>query len=214
MSLYERYPALQVCKEEIERAAAMWIRAFEAGGKLLCCGNGGSCADCDHIVGELMKGFLLKREPGEEFERKLEVCGFPDARELTAHLQGALPAISLTSQTALLSAFANDVSADTVYAQMVYGYGRKEDVLLCISTSGNSENAVCAAKVAKAMGLSTVCLTGAAESRLSRICDVAIRVPETETYKVQELHLPVYHHLCAEVEAHFFGEAKGQRAYV
>ena len=207
MMLYERYPVLTACQEAIEKATSHLIRTFEEGGKLLVCGNGGSCADSDHIVGELMKGFLHKREVGEDFAAKLRQAGFADAEKVSSKLQGALPAISLTSQSALLSAFANDVDAEMVYAQMVYGYGQKGDSLLCLSTSGNSRNVTAAAKVAKAKGLTTIAMTGEAESGLSRLCDISIRVPETETFKVQELHLPVYHYLCMQVERHFFGDA-------
>ena len=204
--IYERYPVLETCRRSIEEASFVLIRCFEAGGKLLVCGNGGSCADSDHIVGELMKGFLLKRPVGAEMTEKLIRSGMEknEAEGMAFRLQGALPAISLPSQTALLSAFANDVDPDMVYAQMVFGYGRPDDLLLCLSTSGNSHNVVAAAKIAKAMGLTTVAMTGEKESVLSRLCDVAIRVPETETYKVQELHLPVYHYLCARAEERFF----------
>lgn len=204
--LYERYPALEECREQIETAIAMLLNTFRSGGKLLACGNGGSCADCDHIAGELMKGFLLPRRVGSEFATQLEKSQAEDADYITAHLQGALPAISLTSHPALLSAFTNDVAADMVYAQLVYGYGRKEDLLLCISTSGNSRNAVLAAETARALGLKTLALTGAAASKLSEICDACICVPETETYKVQEFHLPVYHYLCARIEQELFGK--------
>ncbi len=204
--LYKRYPALEECRASIEEAVDTVIRCYENGGKLLICGNGGSCADSDHIVGELMKGFLLKRRVGEAFVAKLKDAGISDAEMLASKLQGALPAIALPSQSALLSAYANDVDAQMVYAQMVYGYGREGDVLICLSTSGNSKNVVAAAKIARAMGLRTVAMTGKAESELSRLCDVTVRVPQTETFQVQELHLPVYHELCARVEAHFFGD--------
>lgn len=194
--LLTRYPALRICEKDINAAVDKMTRCFSAGGKLLLCGNGGSCADCDHIVGELMKGFLLSR-PVE------------DARipaELGKGLQGALPAISLPSQAAALTAFMNDVDPSMVYAQLLYGYAGENDLFVGISTSGNSKNVVNAARVAKALGIATVALTGEKESALSDICDVSIRVPETETYKVQELHLPVYHYLCATVEKHFFKE--------
>lgn len=203
--LYQRYPVLNNCRDAIEKALQALIECYERKNKLLICGNGGSCADSDHIVGELMKGFLSKRPMTEAFCQKLRKEGYEDANAIASKLQGALPAISLTSQAALITAFANDVDAEMIYAQMVNGYGCEGDVLLCLSTSGNSKNVVAAAKVAKALGLITIAMTGAAESLLSRCCDVTIRVPETETFKVQELHLPVYHDLCARVEAHFFG---------
>jgi len=204
--LYERYPALVACKDEIENAVLALIDCYKNGGKLLLCGNGGSCADGDHIVGELMKGFLLKRTVGDTFTSRLQEIGAEDAKYISDHLQGSLPAISLSSQTALVSAFANDVSPDMVYAQMTYGYGKEGDVIIGLSTSGNSKNVVYAAKVAKAKKLVTIAMTGEKESELSRICDITIRVPESETYKIQELHLPVYHYICAKVEQHFFEE--------
>ncbi len=202
--LFERYPALLNCKADIEKGLNMFIETYRNGGKILIGGNGGSCADSEHIVGELMKGFMLKRPVNSEFEKKLEELGFEDAKYLCENLQGSLPAISLPSQTAILSAFINDVSPEMMYAQMVYGYATEKDLLVCLSTSGNSKNLVQAAKVAKAKGARVLSLTGEKESLLSKISDVTIRVPETETYKVQELHLPVYHHLCAMCESEFF----------
>lgn len=203
-SLFERYPALEACREEILGALQIWIECYRQGGKILLCGNGGSCADCDHIVGELMKGFLSKRMLGKGEIEALRKSGAEDAEGFAAMLQGSLPAISLPAQAAILSAFVNDVSADFAYAQLVNGYAKPEDVLVCISTSGNAVNCANAAQMAKAKGIRTVALTGQKESKLSRICDLTIRVPETETYRVQELHLPVYHALCAGTEAVFF----------
>jgi D-sedoheptulose 7-phosphate isomerase len=192
--LLERYPNLIFCKADILRAKEALIRCYEKQGKLLLCGNGGSAADCDHIVGELMKGFLLKRRVDDK--------KIPE--NIREHLQVSLPAISLSSHTAFMSAFINDVEPSMVYAQMLYGYAQPNDVFIGMSTSGNSANVVNAAMLAKAIGLETVALTGKSGGALSEICDVTIRVPETETYKVQELHLPVYHYICAEVEKHFF----------
>ncbi len=192
--LYERYPVLQACKADVERALELLVDTYRRGGKVLVCGNGGSAADSEHIVGELMKGFKLSRPVTDE--------RIPEA--LRAGLQGALPAISLPSQTAILSAFINDVSPEMMYAQLVYGYGKEGDVLLALSTSGNSVNVVKAVEVANCLGMKTIALTGAAESKLSALCTVTVRVPETETYKVQELHLPVYHYLCAETEKELF----------
>ena len=185
--LYERYPALQACKQEIEQALALLIETYRNGGKVLVCGNGGSAADSEHIVGELLKGFMSKRPVTDE--------RIPEA--LRAELQGSLPAISLPSQCA-------DVSPEMVYAQLVYGYGKEGDVLIAISTSGNAANVAKAAEVARCIGVKTVALTGARDSKLSALATVTIKVPETETYKVQELHLPVYHYLCAEVEKELF----------
>ena len=202
--LYERYPALVGCKEEIEKALSLMIETYERGGKILICGNGGSCADSGHIVGELMKGFLSKRPLCEE-KRSLIKSAVPEEYELfTSKLQESLPAIALDSQNALVTAFANDVDPDLIYAQSVLGYGKREDLFIGLSTSGNSKNVVYGAKMAKALGLKTVALTGKNESKLSEICDVTIKAPETETYKVQEYHLPIYRYLCAEIEKHFF----------
>lgn len=197
--LYERYPNLNICRNEIEKALESMIETYRNGGKVLVCGNGGSAADSEHIVGELMKGFLQKR--------KVEDERIP--AKLREGLQGALPAISLPSQSALLSAFANDVDPKMMYAQLVYGYAGKNDLVIGLSTSGNSENIVNALEVAKAVGIKTIALTGKKESRCSQIADVTIRVPAIETYEVQELHLPVYHYLCAQVEKLVFGEGSG-----
>ena len=204
--LLTRYPLLRDCIGKIEEMLCMMERTYRSGGKILLCGNGGSCADCDHIVGELMKGFLLKRPVTDD---KAEMFGkiCPDKADFLAeNLQTGIPAISLPSQSAVISAFANDVKPELVFAQLVFGYGGKNDLFWGISTSGNSENVVYAAIAAKAMGLKTAALTGEKESRLSRICDCCIMVPETETFKVQELHLPVYHYLCAALESNLFGQ--------
>ena len=192
--LYERYPELQDCKEDIERARLLLIETYQKGGKVLVCGNGGSAADSEHIVGELMKGFLLKRPVSNE--------RIPE--RLRCNLQGSLPAISLPSQCAILSAFVNDVEPEMMYAQLVYGYANENDLVIGLSTSGNSKNIVNAIEVAKCMGVKTLSMTGSKESKLSDLSDVTIRVPATETYQVQEYHLPVYHYLCAEVERNIF----------
>ena len=192
--LLSRYSKLAECRDSIKKALDLMIDTYKNGGKVLVCGNGGSAADCEHIVGELMKGFLKKRE----------VTDNRISEDLRKNLQGALPAISLPSQSAILSAFINDVEPDMMYAQLVYGYAKENDLVIGISTSGNSKNIVNAIEVARCMGVKTLSLTGRNESKLSDISDVAICVPETETYKVQELHLPVYHYLCAEVEKEMF----------
>lgn len=194
-NLYDRYPALNVCRQDIDNATQMIIDCYEKGGKLLLCGNGGSASDCEHIVGELMKGFLKKRVPKDD--------RFINIKD---KLQVGLPAISLVSQSAILSAFANDVDPDYIYAQLVLGYAKKDDILLGLSTSGNSKNVVNAMDVAKSLGINTIGLTGQNESKISSIADITIKVPEVETYKVQELHLPVYHELCIRIEEHFFNE--------
>ncbi len=203
IELYKNHPSLKICEKDIENAFSLLCETYENKGKILSCGNGGSSADCDHITGELMKGFLLKRKM-PELLKKFEALGYDDAAYMAHNLQGALPAISLPHQSALISAFANDVAADMVYAQLVYGFADKNDALICISTSGNSKNVVYAAKTAKMLGIKTIALTGKNESALSELCNVSIKVPEHETYRIQELHLPVYHYLCAKIEEKFF----------
>lgn len=204
--LTDRYAVLGECVKDIESARDMLISAFRNGGKLLLCGNGGSAADCDHIVGELMKGFLKKRPLSEGLRKEMTAnCPELDGKTLDG-LQGALPAVSLPSFSALNSAFCNDAEPSLIYAQAVMGLGGKEDVLFCISTSGNSGNVVAAARTAKGLGIRVIALTGKGGGALAGIADVCIRVPESETYRVQELHLPVYHWLCAETEAEFFAE--------
>lgn len=202
--LLNRYPSLCECKAEIENAAKAIIDCYENGGKLLLCGNGGSSADCEHIVGELMKGFLSKRPLSEEQKAEMKAnCPEIEGKYLSL-LQRAVPAIALPSFTALNTAFCNDVEPELVFAQGLMWLGEKDDVLLCISTSGNSKNVVAAALTAKALGLKTIGLTGKTGGRLKSICDICVCVPETETFKVQELHLPVYHYLCARVEEKLF----------
>ena len=203
--LLTRYPTLESCRAEIEKAADMMLATYQNGGKILVCGNGGSCADSDHIVGELMKGFLLLRKMNDEQQATFRKALGEEAEDLIEKLQCGIPAISLPAQSAVLSAFANDVDAELMYAQLVFGYAKEHDLLIGLSTSGNSKNIVAAAKVAKAMGIATLALTGERESKLSALCDCTVRVPETETFKVQELHLPVYHYLCATLEARLFG---------
>lgn len=195
MELIKRYPQLKECAESIGKALDLIIDTYKNGGKILLCGNGGSAADCEHIAGELLKGFMMKREVSDE--------RIPN--ELREKLQGGLPAISLVSQSGILTAFANDVDPSMMYAQLVYAYARENDLLVALSTSGNSGNVVNAVKTAKAIGIPVISLTGEKESLMSELSDVTVRVPERETYKVQELHLPVYHYLCAETEKHFFG---------
>lgn len=197
-------PALAPLLPEVISAYELLHDTFASGGKLLLCGNGGSAADAEHITGELMKGFLKKR-PLTAADRALlaDTPGIPDG--FADRLQGALPALALNTHSALLSAYANDVDASMVYAQQVWALGQGGDALLALSTSGNSRNVVLAAEAARAKGLSTVALTGERESALSAICDVTVRAPARETYRIQEYHLPIYHYLCAAVEAHFFG---------
>lgn len=202
--LVERYPRLTVCEGEISAALDLMIGCFSSGGKLLVCGNGGSAADGEHIVGELMKGFLKKRALSPKEQQLFEKAD-PTGR-LGRGLQGALPAIALNTHTALSTAWLNDCDPELVFAQQVWGYGRKGDLLLALSTSGNSANVVNGVKAANAMGLSTVGIAGKGGGQLTELCQVCIAVPEQETYLVQELTLPVYHALCAAAEEHFWKE--------
>ena len=204
--LVERYHKLAVCKEDIRKAYELLEVAYNAGRKLLVCGNGGSASDSEHIVGELMKEFKLKRKVYGDQATALKGIDPELGQVLADNLQGALPAICLTGHSSLTTAFMNDANADLVFAQQVNGYGKPGDVFLGISTSGNSKNVLYAAVNAKAKGLKVVGLTGAKESKLMKYADVCIRVPETETYKIQEYHLPVYHCLCLMLEEKFFGE--------
>ena len=195
--LFERYPALGRCRQDVAAAFEVLLSSYSAGGKALVCGNGGSAADAEHIVGELLKKFKKHRDVPPAVAAKLRPA-------LAERLEGSLPAISLVSMSGIITAFANDVAWDAAFAQQTLGLGRAGDSLIALSTSGNSENCVAAAEVMKAVGGKSVAFTGARESRLSAVCDVTIRVPETETYRVQELHLPVYHALCAMLEEELF----------
>ena len=204
--LLSRYPQLTSCKEDIENAVKLIINCYEKGGKLILCGNGGSCADCDHIVGELMKGFLKIRPLSEEQKAEMKNnCDLVDDK-LLSKLQGGLPAISLPSITALNSAFCNDVDPELMYAQPLMSLANNNDILIGLSTSGNSKNVYGAVKVAKALGIKVIGLTGATGGKLKGVADICIKAPETETFKIQELHLPIYHYLCAKVEEHFWCE--------
>ncbi len=203
--LIERYPALEYCKAEIEAARNTLIECYENGGKLLLSGNGGSSADCDHIVGELMKSFLLKRPIDESRKEQMQKSSPALDSATLDSLQMGLPAISLTSMSALNTAFANDVDPELIYAQSVLALGKAGDVLIAISTSGNAKNVCEAAKVARAIGMKVIALTGKDGGELKSLSDVCVIAPECETYKIQELHLPIYHNICAEVEKHFFG---------
>ena len=202
--LTERYPALKGLEEEIRAAFLVIKESFEAGGKLLVAGNGGSCADAEHIVGELMKSFVKPRPLPEALKEALirEEPGLGGA--LSEKLQGGLPAIALNSHPGLTSAFLNDVDGEMAYAQQVLGYGKKGDVFLGITTSGNAKNIRYAAVTARAMGLRVVGLTGRGGGALAALCDAAVIAPEKETYRIQELHLPIYHALCLMLEETFF----------
>lgn len=204
--LIERYPALSVCKADIEKAADALIKSFEKGGKLLVAGNGGSCADSDHISGELLKSFVKKRRPPEKLIESIKEISGETGEYLSDKLQGSLPVIALTNNTALMTASLNDVDGNVMFAQQVNGYGKPGDVFLGISTSGNSRDIIYPTVVAKAKGLITIALTGKLGGKLKELADIAIVVPEQETFKIQELHLPVYHALCLEVEEYFWKE--------
>lgn len=199
----DRYPRLAECADDVEKICDALEDCFRAGGKLLLCGNGGSAADCEHITGELTKGFLLERKLDARTRAEF-INVSPQAADIVDRLQYGLPAIPLPALMSLTSAVANDYDPAMMYAQGVMSLGREGDALLCISTSGNSESVYNAAVTAKAKGMFTAALTGKNESLLSHICDATVRVPETETYKVQELHLPLYHAICAELERRFF----------
>lgn len=204
--LIERYPKLSVCKDDIAVAYELMKSSYESGGKLLVAGNGGSAADAEHIVGELMKGFKKPRKLPQEYAERLISVNSELGKVLADNLQGALPAIALDGHPGLTTAYMNDCEPLLCFAQQVNGYGNEGDVFLGISTSGNSKNVLYAAITAKAKGMKVVGLTGQKESKLSAIADVCIKVPETETYMIQELHLPVYHCLCLMLEENFFEE--------
>ena len=201
--LFERYPNLSSIKENILNSFYIISSSYQNGGVLYCAGNGGSSADSEHIVGELLKSFKKRREIDKETATNLSKYG-EDGNYLLSKLEGSIPAVSLISQTGILTAFANDKSWDTAIAQQLYGLGKQGDCLVVLSTSGNSKNCVLAVLVAKAKGIKTIAFTGICGGRLGEICDVCLRVPESETYKVQELHLPIYHCLCAMLEEEFF----------
>jgi D-sedoheptulose 7-phosphate isomerase len=202
--LISTYPELDRCASDVESAFQILRDGYRHGGKALVCGNGGSAADAEHIVGELMKGYMLKRPVPDEVRTKLASTSPQDGDYLASHLQGALPAISLVSQTSLLSAIANDTAADMVFAQQVYGYGREGDTLIGLSTSGNARNVVHAMQVARALGLHTIALTGPTGGTLKPLCEVWICVPGENTAAIQERHLPIFHVLCAMLEEEFF----------
>jgi D-sedoheptulose 7-phosphate isomerase len=207
--LIERYPQLTGNRDAILKAYRLLAETFESGGKLLAAGNGGSAADADHIVGELMKGFVKKRPLPDDFITKLRGIDPEHAEYIGKNIQQGLPAIALSAHTALTTACINDMDGNIIYAQQVYGYGEAGDAFLGISTSGNAKNVLCAMITAKAKNMKTIALTGGTGGAIARIADVSIIVPETETYKIQELHLPVYHALCLMIEERFFQTARG-----
>ena len=203
--LVQRYPVLNSCVEEIEKAYLILEECYVNDGKLLIAGNGGSAADSEHIAGELMKRFKTTRLVSPEFAEKLRTIDPVRGENLAHNLECSLMAIPLVAHEALSTAYVNDVDGLGVFAQQLFGFGRSGDVFLGISTSGNSKNVMSATVVARALGLKVIGLTGAKGGELAEVADVAIKVPETETYMIQELHLPVYHCLCLMLEDRFFG---------
>lgn len=208
LNLSRRYPALSDCEPTVEEAVEMLLACFSNGNKLLVCGNGGSASDSEHIVGELMKTFMLNR-PLDSVMREKICQTYPDhAENMISNLQRAVPAISLVSETALMTAYTNDNSAEMAFAQQVLSYGRPGDILLAITTSGNSTNVLNAVRIARIADVKVIGLTGQSGGKLKELSDVCICAPSAVTYQVQEYHLPIYHCLCACVENELFGEEK------
>ena len=201
--LFARYPALEACRNQVKAAYEALLATYRAGGKVLCCGNGGSASDSEHIVGELLKKFKKHRDIPADLKAKLLAAG-PEGAQLAEKLEGSLGAVSLLSMSGILTAFANDVGWDEAYAQQVLGLAKPGDALVVLSTSGNSRNCVLAAVLARALGVKTIGLTGEKGGRFRDVCDVAVCVPACETFKIQEYHLPVYHALCAMLEDELF----------
>jgi phosphoheptose isomerase len=206
-ALLEKYPALEALLPDLERAYDVLVACYRAGGQVLICGNGGSASDAEHVVGELMKGYLSSRPVSADLRRQLTEA-YPDqGAYLADHLQGGLPAISLASHVGLLTAIVNDIAGDMIFAQQVYGYGRPGDVLLAISTSGNAANVLHAVRVARVRGLTSIGFTGRVGGQLAPLCDLPLRVPADLTADIQERHLALYHALCAMLEEALFPRA-------
>ena len=203
-NLFKRYSKLESCKEQIAKAFEILKEVCVNKGCLYVAGNGGSAADSEHIVGELMKSFMAKRPISDELADKLKAMYGEEGETLGKDLEGGFRAVSLPSLVSLATAIINDVNSGVIFAQMLNSIGIEGDVFLGISTSGNSKNVVNAAMVAKAKGLKVIALVGQKECKLDKIADVVIHAPETETYKIQELHLPIYHALCSMLESEFF----------
>lgn len=204
--LIERYPAIKAIEQEIINGYLFMEESYAKGGKLLVAGNGGSAADSEHIVGELMKGFKMARKPNIDFVEALKNVDAELGTVLAENLQGAMPAIALGGHPALTTAYMNDCQPLLCFAQQVNGFGKPEDLFLGISTSGNSKNILYAATVAKAKGMKVIGLTGGKDNKLEKFADVCVKAPSTETYMIQELHLPIYHCWCLMLEDKFFGE--------
>lgn len=205
-SLLQRFPALETCSQSISDTVNALCEMYHNGGTLFVCGNGGSAADSEHIVGELMKGFMQKRPLPENFKKQLEMQDEKRGAYIAEHLQQSIPAISLVSSVSLATAFANDVAADLIFAQQVNGLGHNGDILLGISTSGNAVNVANAMITAQAKGMKTIALTGRDGGTLKPLADIAIIVPSDSTPDIQELHVPVYHYICAAIENRIFGD--------
>jgi len=205
-NLIERYPSLDICKQDILLSVEMLINCYQNKNKLLICGNGGSASDSQHIVGELMKSFRLKRKIPIEIQEQIE-DNFPQSSQYyIENLEEPLTAISLVGETSLITAYSNDKAPDLIFAQQVYGLSNAGDILLAISTSGNSKNVLYACEIAQIKGMKIIGLTGQSGGKMNNICDILIKTPEIETYKIQEYHLPIYHAICLAIEEEFFGE--------
>ena len=200
----EKYPPMEALLPQVERAAEVMLACYRSGGQVLICGNGGSASDAEHVVGELMKGYLARRPVSPELRRALTEQFQDDGAYLADKLQGALPTISLVSHTALITAIVNDIAGDLIFAQQVYGYGRPGDVLLAISTSGASANVLHAARLARVRGLTTIAFTGRGGGQLAALADIALTVPADRTADIQERHLALYHAICAMLEEALF----------
>lgn len=206
IQLIEKYPEMNYLENRLREIIEKAVSLIKSNGKILVCGNGGSASDSEHIVGELVKEFYIKRDLNDDFKNNLRKdCDEDEYKYLTENMQGAIPAISLVSQTTFLTAFGNDVNFDTIYAQQVYAYGDKNDILIALSTSGNSSNVYYAAKVAKSKGMMVISLTGEDGGKLKSVSDILLNVPLAETYEVQEYHLPLYHFICRALEYEIFG---------
>ena len=198
------YSALEVIHGQVKQAFELLKQCTDAGGMIYVCGNGGSAADSEHIVGELMKSFKRRRRLCTQEREAFRECAGGEGLRLAGKLEHAIPAFSLVSQTGISTAFVNDIGAEAVFAQQVYGYGKKQDLLWALSTSGNSINVVYAVYAARVRQMKVLAMTGEADSQLSALADICIRVPSLDTAKIQEYHLPVYHCLCAMLEAEYY----------
>ncbi len=198
--LYEQFPELEVCRENIEKAVGLMVRTARSGGTVYIAGNGGSAADCEHIVGELMKSFSVHRP--SPAQTNPELAKYPWADKL----QCGIRAVSLPSQSAIFTAYSNDLEFVSVYAQLLCAYAKRGDLFIGISTSGNSESIVRAFQAASALGIDSIALTGSRPCKLDALSDCVIKAPHTETYRIQEYHLPIYHYLCGRTETVLFGE--------